>query len=186
MGAAYWFNAQLLAHWGVMTGQKRSTEGYEERLRWALERGPRPMSVRGLAAVLQPAYPDLRGASYGGIRQYYGGTVASPRIELLRAIADVLQVRWEKLAYDEGSWTDSEEGVRTAAARSAEESAATDSASQTAEQAVAVMVDQWPALANAPQAVRQMLVQTWAAILTQDPQLVRSPDLRAVVTARAR
>jgi hypothetical protein len=88
-----------------MAGQKRTTAGYEKRLKWARERGPRPMSVRGLGAELEAGYRDLRGATYGGIRQYMAGEVANPRVELLQAVADVLRVRPEWLAYGEGSQT---------------------------------------------------------------------------------
>lgn len=98
-----------------MARQKRTT-GYAERLQMALERGPRPMSVRGLAKALQDRFPDLRGTSYGGVRQYAEGNVANPRIDLLRAMADVLGVRWQKIAYDEGALTEVQQRAEEAAA----------------------------------------------------------------------
>ncbi len=97
-------------------GRMGRTVGYSTRLSEALLRGPRPMSVRGLAKAVNEKYPDLRGTSYGGIRQYAEGNVRSPRIDLLRAIADILVVRWEWLAFDEGGMTEELEGVRTYAA----------------------------------------------------------------------
>ena len=85
-------------------GQKR-TDGYDDRLKRALREGPRAMSVRKLAAELggNPKYADLRGKSYGGIRQYYEGHVTNARVELLRAIADVLTVPGDWLAFGDGS-----------------------------------------------------------------------------------
>lgn len=94
-------------------GKKRRTDGYHLRLGEALREGPKPMSVRGLGRDLSDAYPDIRGASYGGVRQYAAGRVLNPRMELLRAIADVLAVRWEWLAFDDGEMTDALEKART-------------------------------------------------------------------------
>ena len=82
--------------------------------------GPQPAdSVRGLARRIRQrkAYRTLRGASDGGIRQYVEGSVTSPRIELLRAIADVLGVRWEWLASAQGAMTEVEERTRLAEER---------------------------------------------------------------------
>ncbi len=53
-------------------------------------------------------YPDLRGTSYGGVRQYAEGKVANPRAELLRAMADVLGVRQDWLAFNQGPMTEAE------------------------------------------------------------------------------
>lgn len=87
----------------------RPTDGYSERLKQALESGPKPMSVRALAAEMEAGpHKHLRGASYGGIRQYVEGRVTNPRIELLRALADVLDVRAEWLAYGNGPTTAAE------------------------------------------------------------------------------
>jgi hypothetical protein len=85
-------------------GQKR-TDGYDNRLKRALREGPKAMSVRKLADELEkrPKYADLRGKSYGGIRQYYEGNVTNARVELLRAIADVLTVPGDWLAFGDGS-----------------------------------------------------------------------------------
>jgi transcriptional regulator with XRE-family HTH domain len=104
-----------------MARQKR-TDGYADRIKAALEMGPRPMSVRELAKRLGEKHPQVRGVSYGGVRQYVEGKVANPRTEFLRALADVLGVRWQRIAYGEGPWTDAElaeraevEGVGVAA-----------------------------------------------------------------------
>lgn len=66
------------------------------------------MSVRALADEMGERYEELRGTSYGGIRQYMEGKVKNPRAELLRAIADVLKVRAEFLLYGEGPLTEAE------------------------------------------------------------------------------
>jgi hypothetical protein len=89
--------------------ERDPTDGYAERLALALERGPKPMSVRGLAAAMGERFPRLRGTSYGGIRQYAEGVVRHPRVELLRAIAAVVGVRGDWLAFDEGGMTEAEE-----------------------------------------------------------------------------
>jgi transcriptional regulator with XRE-family HTH domain len=94
-----------------MARQKR-TDGYGERLRMALEVGPRPMGVRQLARAVSDAHPELRGASYGGVRQYVEGNIRNPRAELLRALAGALGVRPEWLAYNEGAMTAAEEAER--------------------------------------------------------------------------
>lgn len=83
--------------------QKR-TAGYAERLRWAMERGPKPMSARALARALEGS--GIRGTSYGGVRQYVEGKVRNPRVELLRAFADQLGVRGDWLAFGEGEPTE--------------------------------------------------------------------------------
>jgi transcriptional regulator with XRE-family HTH domain len=92
--------------------KKRKTDGYSERLQLALEVGPEAMSVRQLARAVADKYPDLRGASYAGVRQYVEGNVRSPRVELLRAMADVLGVRPEWLAHNDGAMTAAEEEAR--------------------------------------------------------------------------
>ena len=92
-----------------MGGGKR-TDGYAGRLKQAL--ATRDTSVRSFADELSERYPDLRGASYGGVRQYVEGKVRNPRIELLRAIADILIVRWEWLAYNSGEMTEDHEALR--------------------------------------------------------------------------
>lgn len=94
-----------------MARQKR-TDGYGERLRLALEVGPRPMGVRQLARAVSDTHPELRGASYGGVRQYVEGNIRNPRVELLRAIAGALEVRPEWLAFDDGPMTAAEEEER--------------------------------------------------------------------------
>lgn len=85
---------------------KREITGYADRLRVAMEQGPRPMGARPLAKELQRRFPGMRGTSYGGVRQYAEGKVISPRIELLRALADVLEVRADWLAFGEGEMTE--------------------------------------------------------------------------------
>ncbi|MEX1258202.1 MAG: hypothetical protein WEG36_11345 [Gemmatimonadota bacterium] len=91
--------------------RQRGTKGYADRLAQALARGPRPMSVRALTKAMHDQYEGLRGTSYGGIRQYAEDKVRSPRIELLRAIADVLGIRWEWLAFNEGKMTEKEQQI---------------------------------------------------------------------------
>lgn len=95
-----------------MSDQKVTT-GYADRIREAMAHGPRPISsVRGLASRVEHQHGDVRGASYGGVRQYHAGAIGTPRLELLQAIADVLGVRWEWLAYGEGEMTEEEERRR--------------------------------------------------------------------------
>jgi hypothetical protein len=48
----------------------------------------------------------MRGTSDAGIRAYAEGNVRRPRTELLRAIADVLQVRAEWLVFGKGEMTE--------------------------------------------------------------------------------
>jgi transcriptional regulator with XRE-family HTH domain len=79
--------------------RQKPTAGYADRLNSALSSGPNPMSVRALAREMAERYPDLRGTSYGGIRQYAEGKVRNPRMELLRAIAGVLGIRAEWLTF---------------------------------------------------------------------------------------
>jgi hypothetical protein len=98
----------------------KRTDGYGERLMRALEEGPRPMSLRGLGNLMEGAYPDLRGATYSGVRQYAEGNIkVRPRVDLLRAIAEVLQVRWQWLAYGNGEMTASREELRVERAAAA-------------------------------------------------------------------
>lgn len=101
--------------------KKRRTDGYHRRIAEAMERGPRPIdSVRGLAKVIQEyeaadgtrPYKGLRGATYGGIRQYVEGNITNPRHELLNAIATALEVRADWLRFNEGSMTDVQERSR--------------------------------------------------------------------------
>jgi hypothetical protein len=98
------------------------TTGYADRLSEALQRGPHPMSVRALARQIATAFPDLRGTSYGGIRQYAAGSVRRPRTELLQAIAEILGVRRDWLAFGEGAMTDKEENARQVSDRVTEAS----------------------------------------------------------------
>lgn len=91
---------------------QKLTTGYGDRLREAL--GDRSMSVRQLAGAVRERYPGLRGTSDGGVRQYVDGNVRNPRVELLRAFADVLGVRWQKIAHNEGAWTAEREELRGA------------------------------------------------------------------------
>lgn len=62
------------------------------------------------------AFPALRGTSYGSVRNYAGNAVHSPRLDLLRAMASVLNVRADFLAYGSGAMTDTEERERKQAA----------------------------------------------------------------------
>ncbi len=92
----------------------KPTDGYADRLTKARTEGPNPMSVRGLHRAVKQSFPDLRGTSYGGIRQYAEGKVKNPRVELLRAIAEVLGVRGDWLAFGEGPRTKEEEAKEAA------------------------------------------------------------------------
>lgn len=82
------------------------------------------MSVRSLCREMHELYgpkrkgepPKLRGVSYGGIRKYVGDAPPKvPRIELLRAIAEVLEVRPEWLAFNDGPITEREARVQQVA-----------------------------------------------------------------------
>lgn len=95
--------------------REKQTAGYAERLAIALQRGPRPMSVRRLQRKLAGEYPGLRGTTYGGVRQYAEGKVLNPRMELLRAIAEVLEVRGDWLAFGTGEMTRDQQEAREAA-----------------------------------------------------------------------
>lgn len=78
------------------------------------------MSTRGLGKALRARYPGLRGTSDSGVQHYVGGkNFHNPRLELLRAMADVLGVRWQWLAYGpkEGAPTEPEEQARQQALR---------------------------------------------------------------------
>lgn len=66
------------------------------------------MKVREFARAIREEHPDLRGTSDGGVRQYVQGQVRNPRVELLRAMADVLGVRRDWLEEDDGPMTDAE------------------------------------------------------------------------------
>lgn len=92
---------------------QKLTRGYGERLKLALGQGPNPMSVRRFAKEMRGRYRH-RGSSYGGIRQYVEGKIESPRVELLRAMADELQVRPDWLAFNDGPMTEQEERARSA------------------------------------------------------------------------
>jgi hypothetical protein len=95
--------------------RQKLTDGYTDRLGRALREGPRPTSVRGLAEALKghPQHKHVRGATYGGVRQYAEGSVRSPRVELLKAMAEVLGVRADWLAYDRGPMTEDEAHARS-------------------------------------------------------------------------
>jgi transcriptional regulator with XRE-family HTH domain len=96
---------------------KKLTMGFKARLGRALARSG--MSVRGLGKELEAQYSGrVRGATYGALRQYLDESsrgVKNPRIELLQAIASILDVRWEWLAYDEGAATNHEQALAEAA-----------------------------------------------------------------------
>jgi hypothetical protein len=93
--------------------QERVTDGYQERLQRALREGPNPMSIRELGKALEAKgkkVPDPRGFTYGGIRQYMvPNKVKNPRLRVLRAAADILKVRFEYLAFNDGAMTVPEE-----------------------------------------------------------------------------
>lgn len=97
------------------------TTGYDRRLREALEEGPRPMSIRQLGQEMEERHPEMRGATYGGVRQYAAGNIQNPRVELLRAIAHVLEIRPDWLAFDDGPMTEEEDGVAETTLRAIEE-----------------------------------------------------------------
>ncbi len=120
---------------------KVATAGFSERIVRALKHGPRPMSVRQLGESLGKAYPDVRGATYAGARLYAspgGRAVRNPRLEVLRAMADVLGVRPEWLAYDQGDMTADAEAL-------AQEF---DTTPDPVEPEVAAMIEEWPALGH--------------------------------------
>jgi hypothetical protein len=94
--------------------RQKLTSGYETRLQRALREGPRPMSIRQLGATMADRFPDMRGATYGGVRQYAAGNIANPRMDLLRALADVLEVRQDWLAYGDGEMTERAEQIARA------------------------------------------------------------------------
>ena len=89
--------------------RRKQTDGYDTRLRDALEYGPRPMSVRGLAKAMTAQFPGLRGTSYSGVRHYAEGSVSNPRIDLLQAASETLSVRWKWLAFGTGEMTSGEQ-----------------------------------------------------------------------------
>ena len=100
------------------------TDGYGARLAEALQSGPRPMSVRRLAREMgskDGPYEHLRGTSYGGIRQYVEGKITKPRVELLRAMADVLEVSPDWLAFNKGPMTEAGKRTRRALEAPAQE-----------------------------------------------------------------
>jgi len=89
------------------TDEQPVTLGYRERLEEARRRAG--VSVHGLHKALREKFPDLRGTSYAGVRHYFDDPPRRPRLELLRAMAEVLGVRYERLAFDQGPWTREEE-----------------------------------------------------------------------------
>jgi len=97
--------------------QPKTTIGFRKRILRALESGPSPMTVRALGNTVRERFPDVRGASYGGVRAYVEGRVRNPRLELLHALADVLAVRFEWLAYGDGEMTPADEKQRERSAR---------------------------------------------------------------------
>jgi hypothetical protein len=124
------------------------TAGYGGRIKQAMRDGPRPVdSVRGLARRLRESYEGLRGATYGGVRQYVEENVANPRMELLRSIADVLGVRWQWLAHDHGPMT--EEAAITENVTAAERAALdAEMLANVESQVHAALVEELPRLAS--------------------------------------
>jgi hypothetical protein len=94
------------------------TTGYHERIQKALVRGPRPLTLRRLHRELEEGFPDVPGTSYSGVRKYSAGQVKKPRIELLNAMASVLGVRPEWLAFGEGEMTEELQEARRMTAES--------------------------------------------------------------------
>lgn len=83
----------------------KGMRGYADRIAEAMHRGPNPLtSPRRLSQALRAdeRHREIRGTSYGGVRQYVQGNIRRPRAELLRAIADVLGVRADWLLFDKG------------------------------------------------------------------------------------
>lgn len=110
-------------------GRAKRTTGYDSRLREVLLSGPRPMSIRALGKELEERFPDVRGATYSSLRAYASeGGVRHPRIDVLRAVGEILGVRWEKLAFNEGAWTEEEEAFRVTAPREASNAARAENA----------------------------------------------------------
>ena len=56
--------------------------------------------------VAESVGPEARGVSFGAIRHYLSGKLYSPRPEVLRAMADILGVRFEWLAIGRGGKRD--------------------------------------------------------------------------------
>lgn len=97
-------------------GEQKQMIGFDRRLRRAMKHGPKPMSTRRLAKALQDQFPGLRGTSPSGVRFYVEGGPKDPRVELLRAMADVMGIRPEYLIWGEGPMTKGELLAETAEA----------------------------------------------------------------------
>jgi hypothetical protein len=95
--------------------EQNPTEGWQERLRTALEDGPRSMSGRALSRELEELkrkeadYAHLRGISASGVHHYLTAeNFYDPRRDTLTAMARVLRVRPEWLLCDDGPMTEDE------------------------------------------------------------------------------
>lgn len=163
-----------------MARQKR-THGYDARLKLALSEGPRPMSARQLADEFKRMKErkelphDLRGTSYGGVRQYTEGRVANPRVELLQAMAQVLGVRTEWLAFDDGKMTEAQEAASRAGRAGAAAGAGSVGENLTAdpERLEGAFLECLPALANASPASWHTVAELYEAIFTAPSRLSR-------------
>lgn len=163
---------------------ERRTEGYQGRLLTALRVGPRPMSVRQLAEEFRRlkteglVAADLRGSTYGGLRQYAEGRVTNPRVELLREIAAVLEVRGEWLAFDSGPMLEGEAvaekgGTGAAAAGAARSGTPPDmqDPSPTAQQIEAALLEGLPGLREANHASWYAVGELYEALSTSPLRL---------------
>lgn len=98
---------------------QKQTVGYDGRLREALQHAG--MTVYGVHQQLKrdPRLRGLRGTSATGVRSYFvedPKPPEQPRLELLRAFATVLGVRYEWLAFGAGERTEKEQEAADAAA----------------------------------------------------------------------
>jgi hypothetical protein len=145
---------------------------YAARLQRALRHGPRPMSVRQLGDIMREQHPEMRGASYSGMRSYSAGEVEHPRHELLAAIAGALGVRPEWLIRGDGPMTVAEvsltpdslthaQGVEAPAASLTATTIAVPPATteETDRQELAAMLEEWPDLTRGSAHTRASLMR---------------------------
>lgn len=145
-----------------------STDGYSQRLRKAMDNGPRPLSVRKLAGLLQESYPGLRGVSYGGVRQYVEGRVENPRVELLRAIARTLNVREAWLLYEDGAMTEGEDAAERIAEEQAERAIDDYVVGPNPEVAEKVFLQEWPYYIDMEVAAHYSLWRLWSKLVERE------------------
>lgn len=69
---------------------------------------------RILEKRIRARWGEIRGSSYGAIEAYRKGSVRRPRLEVLRATAEILEVRSEWLIWGEGEMTSAAERIAAA------------------------------------------------------------------------